>query len=188
MASLKIGVILVKFGLWLGLLIYLSNPAPALAAKCTRDLPPEVLMFFGEDKKNVDCDDYEYKEIDLQDDKEKEIAVSNFKKSCEGLGYCNFEIFAKSGKNWTHIATIPGRFTVLPSLTNGYHDLSLWLLGHKYVYGWSGTTYVDINTEIKKNSVKSTETKKGDTTPVPAKKNNQNNFHGVLFGLCAAHQ
>jgi len=126
-------------------LAVLLLPGALWAAKCTRVLPNEVFAFFGEKRSDVDCDDYEYKMVDLNDDGQLEVVATNYRRSCEDAGYCNFEIFEKADQGWKHIATIPGRFRLLPTKTNGYHDLATWLLGHRYVYVWNGRTYHDIN-------------------------------------------
>lgn len=121
----------------------LALPALTLAAKCTRVLPDEVFAYFGQDSSDVDCTDYEYKMLDLNDDGRLEIAVTNYRRSCEPAGFCNFEIFEKKETGWQHIATIPGRIKRLETKTNGYRNLATWLLGHRYVYVWDGQTYRD---------------------------------------------
>ncbi|HPM76035.1 MAG TPA: hypothetical protein PK961_03005 [bacterium] len=156
------------------LLVFLLLPALVWAAKCTRVLPKEVFEYFNQKSSDVDCEDYEYKMLDLNDDEQLEIAVTNYRKSCEDAGYCNFEIFEKDKHGWKHIATVPGRLRMLTTTTNGYHDLATWLMGHSYVYTWNGKTYenaaADPFNEQKSEPPKAVEpapTPAPDATPAP---------------------
>jgi hypothetical protein len=126
------------------LALVLLMPAAVLAKKCTSVLPPEVFAFYGQRPGDVDCSDYEYWFLDLNDDGVNEIAVTNYRRSYDEAGYYSYEIFQRQNGKWTHIATIPGRPTRLDSVTNGYHDLSANMLGHNYVYGWDGQRYRDL--------------------------------------------
>lgn len=154
------------------LAIILLVPAMALAAKCTRVLPKEVFEFFNQNSGDVNCEDYEYKMFDLNDNEQLEIAVTNYRKSCEDAGYCNFEIFEKDKHGWKHVATVPGRLRMLTTSTNGYHDLATWLMGHRYVYTWNGKTYINAMrnpySEQKSETPKFKESAPApDTTPSP---------------------
>jgi hypothetical protein len=135
-----------RLGLATAILFLLAfcRPVPVLAAKCDRVLPKEVFQFFGDKPGKIDCADYEYKLIDLNGDEQLEITVTNYRRSCEDIGYCNFEIFEKKSDKWQHIGSIPGRIRLLETKTNSYYDLATWLLGHRYVYVWDGSTYRDI--------------------------------------------
>lgn len=136
----------IRLGVTTTLLLLLAffQPIPVQAAKCDRVLPKEVFLFFNDKPGKIDCADYEYKLIDLNDDEQLEVTVTNYRRSCEDVGYCNFEIFEKSDGKWRHIGSIPGRIRLLETKTKAYYDLATWLLGHRYVYIWDGATYRDI--------------------------------------------
>ena len=138
-------------------------PTAAWAEKCTRILPAEVLEFFGDERDSALCDAYEYRLIDLNDDQQLEVYVTNYRKSCVDVGFCNVEFFEKREKRWVHIATISGRVNVTNDVTKGYHDIAGWLLGKRYLYKWDGTTYHDAGGPVDdKNSKKNNE-----ATPKP---------------------
>jgi len=122
-------------------ILILAAAVSAWAAKCTKDLPDAVFAYFHEKPSKVDCKDYEYRLIDLNSDGKDEIFVTNYRKSCEEHGWCNFEVFRLNDKTWEHAATIPGRIQVLESKSNGYRDLATWNLGRRFVYVWDGQVY-----------------------------------------------
>lgn len=143
-------------------------PAIAHAEKCTRVLPGEVFAFFGDSRSDADCADYEYKLIDLNDDEQLEIYATNYRRSCEDIGFCNFEFFEKREKVWVHIATIPGRVRTLQTKTKGYHDIATWLLGQRYIYVWNGKTFHDIMRPENNATDPTPETPENAVKPTPS--------------------
>ncbi|MDP8222985.1 MAG: hypothetical protein P9L99_06470 [Candidatus Lernaella stagnicola] len=147
-------------------------PAVAWAGKCTRVLPQEVFDFFGDQREPSVCGDYEYKLLDLNDDGKFELHVTNYRRSCEDIGFCNVEFFKQDGEKWLHIATIPGRIRLLKTTTGGYHDIATWLLGQRYVYIWDGKTYKDSmqgndSPPDKENDAETPDPGKKTVTPTP---------------------
>ncbi len=148
--------------LWF-LVALLATPSLALAKKCTKVLPPEAFAFYGQKPSDVDCSDYEYRVFDLNDDGVDEFAVTNYVRAGDTAGYFPFEIWQQRDGKWVRISTIPGRPTILPTMTNGYHNLGATMLGHYYVYGWDGTRYRDL-AQIDQSD----ERTRTPTTPTPA--------------------
>ncbi|NLH48904.1 MAG: hypothetical protein GX444_09910 [Myxococcales bacterium] len=155
----------IRLAIALVFLFTLYRPASVFAAKCNRVLPEEVFQYFGDKSGKADCGDYEYKLVDLNGDEQLEITVTNYRRSCEDVGYCTFEIFEKKGDKWLHVGSIPGRIRLLETKTNGYYDIATWLLGHRYVYIWDGNTYRDIMHSG--GETKKSESKSPDSTPPP---------------------
>jgi hypothetical protein len=124
----------------------LANASSALAwgESCTRDLPSDVFRFFKQKPSLASCGDYEYKKVDLNDDQTPEILVTNYLQSCDNTGICQFEVFQQAKPSWRHVGSIPGRIRVMETKTNGYRDLSSWVLGRKMVFIWTGEQYEDL--------------------------------------------
>jgi hypothetical protein len=124
--------------------VFLLFAAGAAAAeKCVKVIPPEVFRFFGDGSvSSVECDDYVYQQVALNDDEIFELIVHKKSFSCAGKSYCDEELFQKWGNSYRHVGTLPGRYEILKSRTGGYLDITVWAMNNQpVVYRWNGTEY-----------------------------------------------
>jgi len=131
----------------------------AHAKKCTRVLPEAVFRFFGDaDASKVDCEDYVFRLVDLNKDDVEEIIVYKKQFSCTPRGTCDHEIFRKLGDDFKNVGTLPGRFEIKKSKTDGFADIVVWTANKRRVfYKWNGREY--------KPTTFGKERKKGDQSP-----------------------
>ena len=117
--------------------------AEAHAKKCTRVLPEAVFRFFGDvDVKKVDCEDYVFRLVDLDEDGVEEIIVYKKQFSCSPRGTCDHEIFRKSGDDFRNVGTLPGRFEIQKTTPGGFADIVVWTANSQQVfYKWNGREY-----------------------------------------------
>lgn len=123
----------------------LSMAATALAApeKCRKEIWPEAWQFYSDkDAKTLNCDDYEYRLVDLNDDGEDELLVYKRTVACPFGGACTHELWSRTGGVAKRLATLPGRVEVQKTRTEGWLDLVVWTQqAERLVFNWAGDVY-----------------------------------------------
>lgn len=112
--------------------------------KCRKDIWPRAFKHFQEPKPGrADCDDYDYRFVELNGDKKPELIAYRRSIACPSGGTCANEIFAKIEGDVRHIGTLPGVVTIGASATLGWKDLSVYdAKGERALYQWNGERYV----------------------------------------------
>jgi hypothetical protein len=162
----------IRFAFIFVLFLSLCFPAIVLAKKCTRAIPKDIFKYYGEKKKkDIDCDRYFHKKIDLDQDGKDEFIVANYRK-CHSRDSCSYDLFRKTDGDWVHIGRTAGRPEPVKTRSNGFSDLACWSYGHRYLYCWTGKNYKDYSLfgnrqEIDIRNEKSEDPDK--TQPIPAR-------------------
>ncbi len=120
-----------------------TAPAYAVGEKCRKEIWPEAWKFYGDkDAKSLDCDDYVYRLVDLNDDGENELLVYKRTIACPFGGACTQELWTRTGGVAKHLVTLPGRVAEGKTRTEGWLDLVVWTQqAERLVFNWAGDAY-----------------------------------------------
>ncbi len=117
--------------------------AQAAPEKCRKEIWPEAWKFYGDkDAKTLNCDDYEYRLVDLNDDGEDELLVYKRSIACPFGGACTHELWGRAGGVAKRLATLPGRVEVAKTRTEGWLDLIVRTQqAERLEFAWAGEAY-----------------------------------------------